>query len=293
MKKRLLLAFFVLLLTFFSIFFGCNPAFQLTEAQKEWFDNLEKEWIEPFKKLANLDDQEMKLVLDTIGEMKKQRSDYLFKAEKVEYFHDKNIPKEVMQRTYKVLEKHGINPYRIDIKTKIEEKDLIAEATDHVTIKRFFNIQNETTVFDFQYHSNPTLWLHESSYTLSYDFFENTILHELGHLGEAHSGQRALLRIVLEGKKVPKKEIKSFFKRLIYAIEFIADQRLTINNRRNIENMIKEYSESKENKKTIEGLLSTSSVDDLKITYDERKYPSYIARWLSLTMMKKILYKEA
>lgn len=284
MKKHLLFVIFMLFLPFFSTFIVCNPAFQVTEAQKKWFDNLEKEWIEPFKKLTKLDDQEMRLVLGTISDMKKQRFDYLFKAENLEYFHDENIPKEVMQKTYKILEKHGINPYRIDIKTNKKEKDLAAAGDDPSIFKHIK--QDNTVFFSFRYEQqNPTLWINEQSYKRNDDFFENTILHEFGHLSEAHRGQRLFLSAILKEKNISKEDREKFFKRFTYSIEFIADQRLTINNKKIIENMIKEYGKSEEVKK----LLSTTSIDDLKIIY-EGSYPSDLARWLSLTKMKQTMY---
>lgn len=293
MKQVSFLVIFAILSGFSSVFIDANPTFRLTEPQKRWFDAMEQEWMTPFKKLANLDDQEMKVVIDTINDMKKQRFDWLFQSEKIKYHHDKSIPDNIMQKIYTILQKHGINPHRIDIRSPLCSPIwAFASISDQPNVSS--KSQNRKIVtLDFQYgqKSNPTLWIYEPCYTMSDEILENTLLHECGHLAEAHGGQRELLTKLLDEKNITEEEQDTFFKRFTCVIELIADQRLTIGSEDRVVKMLSEYGKKEYNKEMVVKSLTGLSKDCLKINYDDG-YPSYSVRWLSLMAMMKSMSQK-
>lgn len=289
MKKNLFFIIFFPFLTLFCSLILSNSIFHLTESQKNWFDGLEREWIEPFKKLAHLSDKEVKMVKDIIADVKKQRFEWLFLPEKNQYYHDKNIPRDLMQRLYNVLQKYGINIYRIDIRTEKPEENCIAAVGDspHYLVKR------DDQIIALRYETNPILWVYEALYSLDDDTFESVLLHECGHLVEAHSGQRILLQEILKDKKVDNESVEAFFKRFTCIIELIADQRLTIASGDYVLKMLSKYGTRKYTKEMLLNSVASIPRDRLKINYDAG-YPSYAVRSIALmAMTSNVLYKSA
>lgn len=283
------ISFIAFLAPFWTSLFS-NPAFRLTNEQKAWFDSLETEWQKPFKDLANLNDEEMKSVVDTISEMKKHCFDWLFQKENRKSFHhDTNIPKNIMKKIHTILKKYGINPYRIDIHFH-KNSTWLAAANDSVKLTNHLVLAPP-----FHNSSNPKIIICKSLYDKNDDIFENTILHECGHLAEAHNGQTKLLKNILLKKNIDAVAIDRFFKRFTCVIELIADQRLTIGNENNVDKMMAEYGGFLRAEltiiKKIANFLSINFRDCLKIDYD-KGYPSDSTRFTALQMMRFALSKD-
>jgi|GEM_PF-6769342 len=296
MQKNI--SFFIAFTAFLGLFNSytrSNPTFLLTEQQKLWFNTMEKPLLDSFKQLTNLDDEEFKVVVSTIIDMKKQCFNRIFQLDKSSteglYHHDERIPKHIMEKIYKTVEKHGISPYSVNIELGSGSDALegYAGALDYPSISATTTKQNKIVCFTVNYTQKPTLYIYKDFYDVDNNTFESFLLHEFGHFVEAHSGQRAILGHILSERNIPEKERDNFFKRFTCIIELIADQRLTIGNKSLVERMMTKYHSPAVETEIIKK-FGSSSIDykHLQIDYDAG-YPKYSTRWVALKMMQTAL----
>ena len=199
-----------------------------TKAVTDHCTTLEQDALVEIKNACKINDGPWKHFIELVSSIKRYNREKLLKTPRKTYEHSRQIPTDILRIINNLLSTQGIQPTALDIKI-LDNKKSHSHA-DFVTLASIVQGMrwNPKLITKESIHlKTPTLYINPELFNKSKADIEFTILHEMGHLLEAHPVVEVLIN-ALFSKYFTSDTAKAARDNLDIIHEYIADQYVAV-----------------------------------------------------------------